>query len=113
MRDAALPITLIVVGAVWLAWYMGWLPDRDWTIAIGFCAAGIGVMAIDGITKKSVVMGPFLIAIGIAWLVHDRYRTSFGIIVPAMLVVLGVLMLIARSAAIPDRRAGAKTPPSN
>jgi len=52
-------------------------------------------------------------SIGIAWLVHDRYRTSFGIIVPAMLVVLGVLMLIARSAAIPDRRAGAKTPPSN
>lgn len=105
MRDAALPITLIVVGVVWLIWYQGWLPDKDWAIAIGFCAAGIGVLAIDGITKNSVVMGPFLVAIGIAWIVHDRYRTSFGIIVPAMLVILGLLMLVARSSAIPERRA--------
>ena len=104
MRDAALPITLIVVGVVWLIWYQGWLPDKDWAIAIGFCAAGIGVLAIDGITKNSVVMGPFLVAIGIVWIVHDRYRTSFGIIVPAMLVILGLLMLVARSGAIPERR---------
>jgi hypothetical protein len=104
MRDAALPITLIVVGLVWLIWYQGWLPDKDWAIAIGFCVAGIGVMAIDGITKNSVVMGPFLVAIGVAWIVHDRYRTSFGLIVPAMLVILGLLMLVARSSAVPEHR---------
>jgi len=104
MRDAALPITLIVVGLIWLAWYQGWLPDRDWVISIGFIAAGIAVMVLDGFTKNSIVMGPFLIAIGIAWIVHDRYRTPFTVIIPVMLVVLGVLMLVARSASIPERR---------
>ncbi len=107
MRDAALPITLIVVGVLWLLWYQGWLPDRDWVIAIGFIAAGVVVLTLDGITKNSVVMGPFLIAIGIAWIVHDRYRTSYALIVPTMLVILGVLMLVARSPAIPERRARA------
>ncbi len=104
MRDAALPITLIVVGLVWLLWYQGWLPDKDWVIAIGFIAAGVAVLVLDGFTKTSVVMGPFLIAIGIAWIVHDRYRTSYGVIVPAMLVILGALMLVARSPSIPERR---------
>ena len=110
MRDAALPITLIVVGLVWLLWYQGWLPDKDWVIAIGFIAAGVAVLAVDGFTKTSVVMGPFLIAIGIAWIVHDRYRTSYGVIVPAMLVILGALMLVARSPSIPERRPRADKP---
>lgn len=104
MRDAALPITLIVVGLVWLVWYQGWFPDMDWVVTIGFIAAGIAVLAIDGFTKNSVVMGPFLIAIGLAWLAHDRYRTSFTIIIPVMLVILGLLMLVARITSIPERR---------
>ncbi len=104
MRDVALPVTLIVVGIIWILWYLGLLPDREWVIAIGFIAAGAGVMALDGVTKNSVVMGPFLMAIGGAWIVHDRYRTSYALIVPAMLVLLGVLMLVARSPSIPSRR---------
>jgi hypothetical protein len=105
MRDAALPIALIAVGAVWLVWYQGWLPDKDWVIAIGLIAAGVAVLAVEGITRNSVVMGPFLMALGVAWIVHDRYRTSLGLIVPVMLIVLGALMLVARSKSIPERRA--------
>ena len=59
MRDAALPITLIIVGVIWLLWYQGWLPDKDWVIAIGFITAGLAVLVLDGLTKNSVVMGPF------------------------------------------------------
>ena len=109
MRDAALPITLIVVGLVWLLWYFGLFPDRDWLVAGGFIAAGIAVMAVDGITKTSVVAGPFLIAIGIAWLLNGERGVSFRLIVPSMLVILGVLMLIARNPRIPVQRAG-RTP---
>jgi len=106
MRDAALPITLIVVGVVWLVWYLGWLPDKDWVIGLGFIAGGIAVLAIDGFTRTSVVAGPFLIAIGLGWLAHDQYRVSWSIIVPLILILLGVLMLVARSPSIPDRRGG-------
>ncbi len=57
MRDAALPVTLIVVGAIWLVWYLGWLPDKDWVIGLGFIAGGVAVLAIEGFTRTSVVTG--------------------------------------------------------
>ena len=38
MRDAGLPVTLIVVGLVWLAWQFRLFPDIDWIIAAGLVA---------------------------------------------------------------------------
>ena len=104
MRDASLPVTLIVVGLGWLLWELRLFPDVDWIISLCFIGAGIAVMAIDGINKNSIVVGPFLIAMGVAWLVHDRYGTHWRFIIPALLVLLGGLMLAARSPRIPDRR---------
>lgn len=109
MKDAALPITLIVVGLIWLCWHFGWFRDVDWIISIGFIAGGIGILAMDRITKSSVVVGPLLIAIGLAWAAHDQYRTSWSLLTPLLLVLAGILMLIARNPAIPERRARPKT----
>ena len=108
MRDASLPITLIVVGLVWLFWHFRLFPDIDWVIAAGFLAAGVAVMVFDGINKTSIVTGPILIAMGGAWALNDRYRVCWSVLIPALLVLLGVLMLIARSAAIPDKSAAPK-----
>lgn len=107
MRDASLPVTLIVVGLGWLMWEFRLFPDIDWIIGLGFIVGGIAVLALDGINKNSVVIGPFLIAVGVAWLVHDRYGTHWRFIVPVMLVFLGALMLVARSSKVPERRGGA------
>ncbi len=107
MKDASIPVTLIAVGLGWLLWELRLFPDVDWIISLGFIAAGIAVMVIDGINKNSVVIGPFLIAIGIAWLVHDRYGTHWRFIIPVMLVLLGALMLVARSEKVPERRSRA------
>jgi hypothetical protein len=106
MRDASLPVTLIVVGLGWLLWEFRLFPDIDWIIGLGFIVGGIAVLALDGINKNSVVIGPFLIAVGVAWLVHDRYGTHWRFIIPVMLVLLGGLMLIARSGRVPERRGG-------
>ena len=108
MRNAALPITLIVVGSAWLLWYYRLFPDIDWIIAAGMVAGGVGVLLLDGITKKSVVSGPFLIASGIAWLLHDRWRMPWTVLIPTLLIILGVLMLIARRPDIPERSAGSQ-----
>jgi hypothetical protein len=105
LKDAALPITLIVVGLIWLCWHFGWFRDVDWIISIGFIAGGIGILAMDRITKSSVVVGPLLIAVGLAWAAHDQYRTSWSLLTPLLLVLAGILMLIARNPAIPERRA--------
>jgi hypothetical protein len=108
MRDASLPVTLIVVGLGWLLWEYRLFPDVDWIISLGFVVGGIAVLAIDRINKNSVVIGPFLIAIGVAWFMHDRYGTIWRFIIPVMLVLLGALMLVARSPRVPERRPRAR-----
>ena len=110
MRDAGLPITLIVVGLVWLAWHFRLFPDVDWIIAIGLVVAGVAVLLFDGITKSSVVIGPFLVGVGIAWGVHERYRVTWSVLIPALLVWLGLLMLASRSDRIHERRTRADLP---
>ena len=82
MKDASLPVTLIAVGLGWLLWQFRLFPDVDWIISLAFIAAGVAVLVIDGFNKNSVVVGPFLIAIGIAWLLHDRYDAQWRFIVP-------------------------------
>ena len=82
MKDASLPITLIIVGLVWLVWHFRLFPDIDWLIALGFVAGGIAVMVFDGINKNSIVIGPILIAMGGAWALNDRYRVSWSLIIP-------------------------------
>ena len=105
MRDAGLPVTLIIVGSAWLLWYFRLFPDIDWIIAAGLVAGGIAILFLDGITKQSIVAGPFLIASGVAWAVNDRWRVKWIVLIPTLLILLGVLMLIARRANIPERRA--------
>jgi hypothetical protein len=58
MRNAATPITLIIVGVLGVIWYFGWLPDIDSITSIALIAGGVAILAMDGITKSSIVLGP-------------------------------------------------------
>jgi hypothetical protein len=104
MRNAALPVTLIVLGLAGLVWYFGWFPDVESLTALGFVAGGVLVLAMDRLTKSSVVLGPALIAAGAGIWLHDAYRTRWSLLVPLFLILIGVLMLVARDPRIPDRR---------
>jgi hypothetical protein len=104
MRNAATPVTLIILGILGLIWYFGWLPDFDSITALALVLGGVAILVMDGITKSSVVLGPTLIAVGIAWWLHDQYRFRWTLLVSALLIVVGVLMLIARQPGIPDKR---------
>jgi hypothetical protein len=104
MRNAGLPITLIVIGSAWLLWHFRLFPDIDWIVAVGLILGGIAILYLDGITKNSIVSGPILIASGIAWTLHDQWHVTWFVLMPMLLVLLGVLMLIARRGTIPERR---------
>jgi len=104
MRDAGTPITLIVVGCAWLLWHYRLFPDIDWIIAAGLVIGGLVILYLDGITRSSIVTGPFLISSGIAWALNDRWFVGWVVLIPTLLIVLGVLMLIARRPDIPERR---------
>lgn len=110
MRTASLPITLIVFGIAWLLWYFRMFPDIDWIIAAGMAVAGVAILAIDRITKTSVVTGPFLIAAGMAWFVRDKYRCTWFVLIPLLLIFLGLLMLIGRLPQIPPETKKEKPP---
>jgi len=104
MRNAALPITLIVVGAIGVVWHFGWFPNVESITALALAAAGVLILATDRITKSSIVLGPMLIAVGGAIWLHDTYRLRWWLLMSLLLIVLGVLMLIARDPRIPERR---------
>jgi len=104
MRNASLPITLIVLGAAGLIWYFGWLPDVESLTALGFVVGGVLVLAMDRVTKSSIVLGPALIAVGLGIWLHDAYRVRWSLLVPLFLILLGALMLVARDPRIPERR---------
>ena len=104
MRNAATPVTLIIVGVLGLVWYFGWLPDVDSVTAIALIVAGIVILLMDGVNKSSIVLGPALIAGGIAWWAHDQYRLRWTLLASVLLIVVGALMLVARSPGIPEKR---------
>jgi len=106
MRDSALPIALIATGALWLLFTLDWIPSFDWVVTLVLVASGMGILLLEGITRKSVVSGPLLIALGGAWYLHFRYGMHWRYLVPVLFIVAGVLLLVARLPAIPDVRRG-------
>ena len=104
MRNAATPITLIIVGILGSHLVLRMAPGLRFDHGIALVLGGVAILVMDGITKSSVVLGPTLIAVGIAWWLHDQYRLRWTLLVSALLIVIGVLMLIARQPGIPDKR---------
>ncbi|HYC42869.1 MAG TPA: hypothetical protein VEB70_07770 [Noviherbaspirillum sp.] len=104
MKDAALPVVLIVLGIAWLLNSLNWLPEIHWLWILGLAGAGIAILALDGITKSSIVAGPLLILAGLLSFFRQYYGLGWRFIVPVMLIAAGVFMLVARSPAIPESR---------
>lgn len=103
-RDAALPVVLIVLGLVWLLNSLDWLPDVHWLWIIGLAGAGAAILLLDGITKSSVIAGPLLILAGLMSFLRQYHALGWRFIIPVMLIAAGILMLVARSPAIPESR---------
>lgn len=102
MKDAALPVVLIVLGITWLLNSLDWLPDIHWLWILGLAGAGIAILMLDGITKSSVVAGPMLILAGFLSFCRQYYGLGWRFIIPLMLIAAGTFMLVARSPSIPE-----------
>lgn len=104
MKDAALPVILIVLGAAWLLNSLHLLPGVQWLWILGLAGAGVGILLLDGITRSSIVVGPLLILAGVLSYARLYYALEWRFIIPVMLIGAGLCMLIARSPAIPESR---------
>ena len=104
MKDAALPVILIALGAAWLLNSLDWLPDVHWLWIIGLAGSGVAILVLDGITKSSIVAGPLLILAGAMSFARQYYGLGWRFIFPVMLIGAGVLMLFSRLPSIPYSR---------
>lgn len=104
MRDATLPVVLIVGGLALLGWNFGWIPNWSTLVALAFIGSGVAVLVLDGITRKSVVAGSILIAVGIGWYGYFALGWRSRLVIPLLMIFSGFMMLIARYAPLPDAK---------
>ena len=104
MKDAALPVLLIIIGGAWLLKNLNWLPEVHWLWILGFIGAGVAILMLDGITKSSVVAGPMLILAGVLSFLRQYHALEWRFIIPIMLIGIGMFMLIARALSILESR---------
>lgn len=97
----ALPLFLIIAGAVWFLKTTGILPPTATLIAAALCIGGIAVLLIDGINKQSVVSGPLLVYIGAAVYLKSQYLLGYSPLIALGMMVLGCLLLLSRSSIVP------------
>ena len=100
----ALPLLLIIAGAIWFLKSTGILPATATLIAIGLAIAGIAVLVMDGINKQSIVSGPLLIYIGAAIYLRSNYLMETSPLVALGMMILGCLLLLSRSSVVPYKQ---------
>ena len=117
--SAFLPIACIVIGGLWFLRSMGLIPTTISIFAFAFIGIGVAIFLLEGLTKSSIVTAPMFIYLGIAIYMIQNYRYEFrpSAATGLGLFVLGILLLLARSDAIPEKRLKAishtnNTPPN-
>jgi len=98
------PIVLIVLGALWLLKSTALLPETSTLLALLLAAAGVLLGLLDGLTKSTIVSSPMLIYAGAAIYLYDHYYLRFSHLAAFGMMLLGILLLLARSNRIPERR---------
>ncbi|WP_199053090.1 hypothetical protein [Aquitalea sp. ASV15] len=105
-KSAALPIALICLGSVWFLKSTALLPNTSTLLSLILAAAGCLLLIIDGFNKSTLVSSPLLIYAGAAIYLRDNLGLQFSHLLSLGMVVMGLLMLLARSDRIPERSRG-------
>jgi hypothetical protein len=102
-RGASLgiPILVIAVGVGWLLTAVGYAPAINWTWTIGLAAVGILTLALSGLDKASVVIGPFFLLASVLSVLRQTGALEVNVEVPVLVTAVGVLLALARLPWIP------------
>ena len=100
-KQYAIPLLVIVVGTGWLLNVQGITPKVDWLWTCALAGVGILTLAVGGLDKLTVVVGPFLIASSICSILRQTGNLSVEKEVPILTIVLGVLLLVGHIGKLP------------
>ena len=96
-----IPLLLMTVGLGWLLMVMEADPRIHWIPVLGMAVVGLLTLALGGIDKVTICVGPFLlISTGIAVARQTGYL-HIDFVLPCMVLLAGALMLIAHFAPVP------------
>lgn len=114
------PLLLITIGLGWLLTTLGVAPGIDWVWTLSLAAMGLLAFFIAGCDKITIVVGPFFFIASVLSVLRQTGRLRVDVEIPVLVIVAGVLLLIARSPAVPipkwvteqsELSSSAKSPP--
>lgn len=100
-KTLVLPLLLITVGLGWLLTTLGIAPGIDWVWTLGLAIVGFLAFVVCGFDKATFAIGTFFIVTSCLSVLRQTDRISVDVEVPILVIVAGVLLLVARSSAIP------------
>lgn len=95
------PILMITVGIGWILTVQGVIPEINWVWSLALAVVGFLIFVLAGFNKFSLVAGGFFILASGLSLLRQTGRLTIEMEVPIIVIAIGVLLLIARSPAIP------------
>ncbi len=98
------PLLMITVGTGWLLTTHQVLPGIDWVWVLGMAVVGILIMALGGIDKFTIVVGPFLLIATTFSLLRQTGRMTDKTEIPCLVIIAGFLVLLARFLPVPAPR---------
>jgi hypothetical protein len=100
-KGLVVPIVTTVVGVAWLLNVLQVMPGVDWLWTAGLAAAGVLALAVGGLNRVSVVIGPFLLVSSVLSVMRQTGKLAVDREMPILVIVLGLLMLVAQLARLP------------
>src|SRR5437773_534591 len=101
-KSLAVPILIIGLGVGWLLTAHNVLPGVNWVWLLALGIVGVLVIAIGGFDKVTLVLGPFLIVATIFSLLRQTGHITVDTEVPALVILLGLLLLLVRVLPVPS-----------
>lgn len=108
--SVSLPIVLITLGSLWFLKSTYLLPETSTLLALLLAMAGVILFVIDGFNKSSLVTSPMLMYGGAAVYLYDSAGLRLSHVLSLGMVLMGILLLLARSDRIPERSLRQRTP---
>lgn len=100
--EIVVPVLLLMVGIGWLLSNLDIIQDVVFAWPLGLAAAGGLTLALQGINKGSIVIGPFLIVAAVMSLLRQMDKLEWKVELPCLVIALGALLIIANLASIPS-----------
>jgi hypothetical protein len=112
-KTLLVPLIAIVLGTGWLLTAIDIAPRIDWVWTLALAGVGLLTLAMGGIDKVTVVVGPFFLVASCLSVLRQSGRLRVDVEVPVLVILAGVLMLVARCRAVPSPKWLLDEPPSS